>query len=338
MIPQFRLSIIIVNYNATPHLEQCLRNIFEATKNISSEVIVIDNHSNEFNKAKFQLLFPKVSLVCNSENKGYSHACNQGIKLSTGEYVLLANPDIVIPYNTFDYLLQVLKNDQSIGMLGPKLIRSNGRIDPACTRLFPNRTTILLKTIGLEHAVNWLKRNLFCFPNDFDFTKRHNVECVSGAFMLVRHEAINDVGLMDERFFMYFEDLDWGIRFHKAGWNVSYDPGVQVIHYKRASARQASRLMIKHFFKSHILGYNKHIAGGGYRFIDPYIRLLLILKMYIVIFFDRFGFGPWKENICFPSKADLHSHQAHSVVELSRNIRTIPSPAEYLFPDQESQT
>ena len=140
--------------------------------------------------------------------------------------------------------------------------------------------------------------------------------------MLVRKRAIEEVGLLDERFFMYFEDLDWGFRFGKTGWKVSYDPAIQVTHYKRASTRQVAPDMIRQFFKSHILGYNKHFAGNSPLIINILIRFLLKFKMYVILFYDYLEFGPWKEKIPHTNNKNVIAQQTASTQGIFKYVRS----------------
>ena len=296
-IPRFDLSIVIVNYNSSLFLHNCLEKIYAATNDYSVEVIIIDNKSNDTSEVELCKQYPNARVIINNENLGFSKACNQGLANSAGNYVLISNPDILVPTRIFDRLFDLMEFDKTIGMIGPKLVRPNGKLDPACFRLFPSISDMVYRTIGVNSIINWLKSKLFSFPIVLDLNKKQFVDCISGAFMLVRQQAIQEVGFLDERFFMYFEDLDWGIRFNLAGWRVVYDPSVEVVHFKRASSKQISSKMIREFFNSYIFGYDKYYSNSNLYILNAFVRTLFSIKKICLLLWDFCGYGPWKENI-----------------------------------------
>jgi GT2 family glycosyltransferase len=260
------LAIVIVNYNVCNLLRRCLESVYCSTGNFEYAVCVVDNKSTDDSVDMVCSEFPQVHLIANKENAGYPAANNQGLKaLGVGvsgnrpqpRYSLLLNPDTEVPPDAFIKLLDFLDEHPDIGVIGPKLIMLNGQLDLACRRAFPTPAVSFYRMIGLSRL----------FPNSPRFARYNmtflnedqmaEVDSVVGAFMMVRSEAINQAGLMDERFWMYGEDLDWAKRMKDAGWKVLYYPGVTVLHVKRASSSQNLRATIE-FYRAMLIFYYKH--------------------------------------------------------------------------------
>ena len=262
------LAIVIVNYNVCNLLRRCLESVHRSRGEITLAVCVVDNHSSDDSVAMVRREFPEVQLIANDENVGYPTANNQGLKLLGVEaeaglqprYCLLLNPDTEVPPDGFDHLIKYLDTHQKIGVLGPKLVLENGQLDLACRRAFPTPMVSFYRMVGLSRL----------FPNSprfgrynmtfLDENETAEVDSVVGAFMMVRTEAIVEVGLMDERFWMYGEDLDWAKRMKDKGWKVLYYPEVTVLHVKRASSRQSRKAAIE-FYRAMLIFYYKHYYG-----------------------------------------------------------------------------
>jgi GT2 family glycosyltransferase len=252
------LSIVIVNYNTVEYLADCVESIFNGNEEVVLEVFVVDNGSND-GSAKFILdFYPQITLIANEENIGYAAANNLAIREAKGDYLLLLNPDTLLPPHCLRKLLDFVKQHPEIGMISPKLVRPDGSLDYACRRSFPTRFDIYARLFGLDRL----------FPNSklfghynllyLDPSVSCEVDSVCGAFMLVRRRAVDSVGLLDERFFMYVEDIDWAYRFKQAGWIVYYYPEVEVLHYKRASSKKIADEMIVEFYRAIYQYYAKY--------------------------------------------------------------------------------
>jgi N-acetylglucosaminyl-diphospho-decaprenol L-rhamnosyltransferase len=260
------LAIIIVNYNVCELLRRCLQSVYASEGDLTFDVCVIDNASTDNSVAMVQSEFPQVKLIANQQNLGYPAANNQGLrKMGVDQplnnerpaYCLLLNPDTEVPVDAFAKLLAYLNQNPDVAVVGPKLVMLDGRLDLACRRSFPTPTTSIYRMIGLSRIFPKSRRfgryNLTYLDED----ETADVDSVVGAFMMVRTQVIERVGLMDERFWMYGEDLDWAKRIKDLGWRVVYYPEVTVLHVKRASSRQNRRANVE-FYRAMLVFYYKH--------------------------------------------------------------------------------
>jgi hypothetical protein len=274
------LGVVIVSFNTCALLRSCLQAVFASQGPLSFRVCVVDNASDDGSADMVQAEFPQVHLIRNEENVGYPRANNQGLRafgfgrdvLATDrpEFGLLLNPDTEVPTNALWDMMAFMRADPTIGMAGPKLVRPDGSLDLACRRSFPSPEVSLYRLSGLSRL----------FPSSprfgrYNMTYRDpdliiEVDSVVGAFMMVRGAAIAQVGLLDEQFFMYGEDLDWAFRFKEAGWRVFYNPAVTVLHVKRAASKHSRRAQIE-FFRAMDIFYRKHYAADTPRWLHVFI-------------------------------------------------------------------
>ena len=255
-----RLSVIIVNYNVKEFLEQSLQAIRKASEPQETEVIIVDNHSVDHSVETIRKKFPWVRLITNDTNRGFAAASNQGIIASTGEYVLLLNPDTLVQEDTFSTMIEYLDSHPQVGVAGCKILNPDGSLQLACRRSFPSLQTALPKVLGLSKLFPGSK--LFGRYNltYLDENAEASVDAISGSFMMVRRAAIEEVGMLDESFFMYGEDLDWCYRFKEAGWDVRYVPDTKIIHYKGESSKLAPFDSYLEFYRAMILFVKKHFS------------------------------------------------------------------------------
>ncbi|MEK7631324.1 MAG: glycosyltransferase family 2 protein [Patescibacteria group bacterium] len=230
------ISIIILNYKTRGLLRQCLRGIATSNDAVSKQVIVVDNASGDGSIEMVEKDFPDVTLVASPVNNGFSSGMNLGLKRAHGRYVALLNTDIAIMDKPFDRLVQFLDQHPSVGLAGPKLINPDGSVQYSCCR-FPEKLTPLYRRTPLG-KIPFIRKKLQRFVMaDFTHNENRTVDWLLGAFVVARAAAVEKVGLLDERFFLYFEDVDWSRRFWAAGWQVMYVADVDVVHYhKRQSA------------------------------------------------------------------------------------------------------
>ena len=266
MIGVVDLAIVIVNYNVSDLLRRCLTAVFASNDDLEFVVCVVDNCSSDDSVSMVQSEFPEAFLIANETNVGYPAANNQGlrrlgIEAENGSeqptYGLLLNPDTEVPPDAFSKLIDFLDRHQDVGVVGPKLVMLDGNLDLACRRAFPSPEVSFYRMSGLSRLFPRSPRFGRYNMTYLDADKLADVDSVVGAFMMVRTVALENVGLMDERFWMYGEDLDWAKRIKDAGWRVIYNPDVTVLHVKRASSRQNPRAKIE-FYRAMLIFYYKH--------------------------------------------------------------------------------
>ena len=256
------LSIIIVNYNVKDFLQNLLNSIEKATKEINTEIIIVDNASTDDSVKFLKEKFTYVKFIVNDENLGFSKANNIGLKESKGDYILLLNPDTLVSEDTFVKMLEFFKKTSNIGLAGCKILKPDGSLYLACKRSFPGPWTSFCRVTGLSNM--FPKSRLFARYNltYLDENKTHEVDAISGSFMMFTREVYNKVGGLDEQFFMYGEDLDLCYRIQQAGYKVYYFPETQIIHYSGESTKRSSIDETKYFYNAMHLFVKKHLSGS----------------------------------------------------------------------------
>ena len=279
-----KLSIIIVNYNVKHFLEQCLYSVFSATKNISAEVFVVDNNSVDGSCAMVKEKFTDVVLIENKQNTGFSKANNQAIKIAKGEYVLLLNPDTLVEEDTFTKVLSFMDKTPDAGGLGVKMIDGSGSFLPESKRGLPTPEVAFYKIFGLSklfpQSEKFGKYHLTYLNKD----QTHKVDVLSGAFMLMRKTVIDKVGMLDESYFMYGEDIDLSYRITKGGFNNYYFSDTTIIHYKGESTKKGSINYVRVFYKAMIIFAKNHFSGKNAKLLIFLINLAIYLRAGIALF------------------------------------------------------
>jgi len=274
---QLTLSIIIVSYNVREFLEQALVSIKKAVENISCEIFVVDNASSDGSPDIIAKKFPDVKLIQNSENLGFAKANNQAMRLSQGQYVCVINPDTIVQENTFLQVIKFLEKNAQVGAVGCKILNPDGTLQLACRRSYPTPWVAFTKIVGLARLFPTSKifgRYNLTF---LDPEQTVEVEAISGSFMVVRRETIDQVGMFDESFFMYGEDLDWCFRIRKGGWGIYYLPTTQIVHFKGESSKKSPFEQRRLFYEAMHLFVKKHFGAG--KALMP--SWLLILAVWI---------------------------------------------------------
>lgn len=267
-----QLSIIIVNYNVQYFLEQCLLSVRKAVAQVSSleggrggekgvEIYVVDNNSVDGSVAMVREKFPEVKLIANQENTGFAVANNQAIRQSSGKYVLLLNPDTVVREDTFRKCLEFMEAHPEAGGLGVKMIDGSGKFLPESKRGFPSPFVAFSKTFGLSALFPKSKTFNRYHLGFLSENETHEVDVLAGAFMLMRREALDKVGLLDEAFFMYGEDIDLSYRIVKGGYKNYYFADTTIIHYKGESTKKGSLNYVRTFYQAMIIFAKKHFTG-----------------------------------------------------------------------------
>lgn len=280
------ISVVVVSYNVKQYLEQSLDSIFKALKGFTAEVFVIDNDSGDGSSSMVKKRFPRVRLIENRENTGFARANNQALSLSAGEFVCLINPDTLVREDTFRVCLGYLRKHPEAGAAGCKILNPDGTLQLACRRSFPTPWIAFSKITGLSRL--FPKSRLFGRYNltYLDPDQTAEVEALSGSFMMVRRKAVDQVGFLDEDFFLYGEDLDWCYRIHEKGWKIVYLPSTQIVHYKGRSTQEASMDSLKVFYGAMRLFVKKHFRSG-WSFIPQWILLTGIGLRWMVSFFTH---------------------------------------------------
>ncbi|MFQ3549061.1 MAG: glycosyltransferase family 2 protein [Armatimonadota bacterium] len=254
------MSIVIVNWNTTKLLEKLINSIEKYSSDIEHEIIVVDNNSNGFDAVDFKARYHSVQLIANRKNYGYSKANNQGLRIAVGEYVLLLNPDIEILENSIQTLINYIENHQQAACVAGKLIRPDGTIEKSL-RSFPYPSSVFFDFIGLSKI----------FPNNrylgkyrmtwFDYSSNIEVDQPMASCLLIRRKALDSIGLFDENFPIFFNDVDWLYRAKQWGYKVYFCADATFIHYGGSSTKQINRrkqidishdAMIK-FYKKHFI-------------------------------------------------------------------------------------
>jgi N-acetylglucosaminyl-diphospho-decaprenol L-rhamnosyltransferase len=257
-VPTLDISIIIVSYNVRDHLLNCLASI-EASLTASKrtgEVIVVDNGSTDGTPALIRRRFPDVRVITNSENRGFAAANNQGIREARGHYIALLNPDTLARGDAFGVLARYLDEHPAVGVIGPRLIRPDGATQSS-RRRFPSRLTGFLESTLVQEywRTNRVLRRYYM--SDRPDSEEQAVDWLVGACLLARREAIEDAGLLDERFFMYSEEVEWCHRLKHSGWKVMYVPQACVVHLEGASSAQNVPARQINFDRSKVMLYER---------------------------------------------------------------------------------
>jgi GT2 family glycosyltransferase len=232
------LSVVILNYNTVDLTRICLQTVLASKLGkYAMEVIVCDNASSDGSMDMVRREFPEVILIDNKKNIGFAAGNNPGIKRAKGRYILLLNSDTEVPSDTFKTMIAFMDATPEAGAATCKLVLPNGSMDPACHRGFPTPWVAFTYLSKLESM--FPRTTLFGeYHQQYkDLSTIHEVDCISGAFFMIRRECLRDVGLMDEEYFMYGEDIDWSYRVKQAGWKIMYNPTVNTLHKKKQSGR-----------------------------------------------------------------------------------------------------
>lgn len=246
-------SIIIVNYNTKELLQGCIRSIFQNTKKVTYEIIVVDNNSIDGSQHMVKKTFPDVLLLCNKENVGFSRANNKAYRHSKGEYLVFLNSDTLILDSAIEKMINYLQSHPQVGIVGPKIL--NYRHQPFSSfQRFLDVKKLFLGSKYLKHVLN-VERYRMNYPS-YNFTAIQDVEWVSGACLAVRRDVFEKVGFWDENYFLYYEDMDLCYQVFKSGYRVVYYPEAEITHLFGQSARKSTRNLkkinknsMKYYFK-----------------------------------------------------------------------------------------
>lgn len=282
------LGIVIVNWNTKDLLRRCLQTVLASQGDFTFKVVLVDNASTDGTADMVRTEFPSVEVIASPTNGGFSYGNNLGLKAlgyhgkgkvdsDAPRYALLLNPDTEVPPDSLYGMVSFMDSRPDVGVAGPKLVLEDGSLDVACRRSFPTPMVSFYRFSGLSklfpHNPRFGRYNMTFVDPDVEL----EVDSVVGAYMQVRQEAIRDVGLLDETFFMYGEDLDWAYRIKEAGWKVFYHPKVMVKHIKRASSRRSKKAQFE-FQRAMLIFYRKHYRRTTPLWLHLIVMLGLMLK------------------------------------------------------------
>jgi GT2 family glycosyltransferase len=283
------VAVVIVSWNTRDILRGCLRSVFEQTHHVSFQVFVIDNNSHDGSADMVRADFPEVTLIANAENRGFAGACNQGMRLASARYTLLLNPDTVVLDDAISRCVGYADVHLDVGVVGCQVLEDESRVIPTGFS-FPSPLNVFLALSGLSRA--FPHSRLFGRP-ELSWWDRHteqDVDVVTGMFMLVRREAIAQVGLMDEAYFVYSEEADWCYRFAQAGWRRVFTPCARIIHLDGGakSTKQASKKMFVQLQKSSMIYHRKNLGLASWwllkliYIVSNFVRMIAWFALSIV--------------------------------------------------------
>ena len=278
-----QLSVIIVNYNVKFFLEQCINAVLKAMQHLQGEIIAVDNDSVDGSVNMLKEKFHQVRVIENKKNVGFARANNQAIRIASGRYILLLNPDTVVEEDTFEKCLAFMENHPEAGATGVKMIDGKGRFLPESKRALPTPSVAFYKIIGLsllfprskifgQYHLGYLDRNAI-----------HEVEVLSGAFMFIRKAALDKAGLLDEDYFMYGEDIDLSYKITLAGYKNYYFPHTTIIHYKGESTKKGSLNYVFAFYNAMIIFVQKNFSARHAKMMSAMIRMAIYLRAFLSI-------------------------------------------------------
>jgi O-antigen biosynthesis protein len=272
------LSVIIVSFRVRDLLRECLLSVERAIDKTEHEIFVVDNNSDDGSAEMIEKEFPYVKLIINKINYGFSKANNQAIKLSSGRFIVLLNPDTLVEKNTFSKCHEFMKSHPEAGAIGIKMINGEGKYLPESKRAFPSLKTAFFKSFGFSILFPESKYfNRYYLPQ-ININETSLTEVISGAFMFIRYEALSKSGPFDEDFFMYGEDIDLSYRLMQTGYKNYYLPEAQIIHYKGQSTSRRGYSDIRYFYKAMRVYVRKRAVEGKYNSVLPVILSAICLR------------------------------------------------------------
>lgn len=272
------VSIIIVNWNTRQLLADCINDIKSYTHDLTYEIIVVDNASSDGSQEMVRTTFPDVHLIANTENVGFARANNQAIRGSRGRYVLLLNSDAFVRDQTIAQTVAFMDAHPDAGMVGCKLRYADGRLQPSCTT-FPTLFTELLIATQLERL--FPKSRLFGTyrMTYWNFNDIRKVDVIMGAYMLVRATAIEQLGMLDESYFMYSEEVDWCYRFKQNGWKVYFYPYVEAIHLWGGSSKPVRVEMLIQLYLSRVAFFRRYYGTTSANLLKLIVGFSCLLRI-----------------------------------------------------------
>jgi len=282
------VSIIVVSFNTKRLLQDCLTSVYQQTGQVNYEIIVVDNASSDGSAEMVKVKFPKAILIENRENRGFAAANNQGMAVATGKYVLLLNSDTLVLDQAIAKTVSFADDNPKAAVVGCRVLNPDRTLQPTCF-MFPSVLNMLLsssylyklfpksKFFGRERMTWWGRNDI------------RQVDVVTGCFMLVRRKAIEQVGMMDERFFMYCEEADWCYRFKQTNWKVLFTPSADIVHVGGQSTAQKPASMLVHLRLSILKFIRKHKGRAAYMVASFLTTIFFVVRLPVLLFLSVFA-------------------------------------------------
>jgi GT2 family glycosyltransferase len=278
-----------VNYNVSAFLEQALASAVKAMRGIEGEIYVVDNHSVDDSVAMVKAKFPQVKLIENQDNVGFAKANNQAIRISTGVYVLLLNPDTLVEEDTFSKCIDFMDATPECGGLGVMMVDGQGRFLPESKRGIPYPSSSFYKLFGLSKLFPKSKKFGAYHATYIGEDETHEVEVLAGAYMMLRRSVLDEVGLLDEDYFMYGEDIDLSYRILKGGYKNYYFPQTRIIHYKGESTKKGSLNYVYVFYKAMQIFAKKHFSANNAKIFNVAVDAAIWFRAALAALTRLFG-------------------------------------------------
>lgn len=274
-----KVSVIIVSYNVSNFLLLCLDSVYKALVNITSEIIVVDNNSEDNSVDMIKNTYPNVTLIENKKNVGFGKANNQGVAISSGEYILFLNPDTIVQEDFFAKSIAYLDEHPTAGSIGPKILDGLGNFAPDSKKSFPSLRIAIFRSLGISKIFKNSTYFNGYYAIDIDENQTSPVDILSGCCMMVRKSIIDQIGIaFDEDYFMYCEDFDLCCRIKELGYENIYYPATRIIHYKGESTRKATFNYIKVFYSSLILFIQKNYKGKNNKQFINFLKFGIFIR------------------------------------------------------------
>ena len=279
------LSVVIVNYQTFELTRDTINSILKYSYPFTYEIIVVDNASGDDSLSRLKDYFKdNVKFIASKENNGFAAGNNQGLNVAKGRYVLLLNSDTIVWENTLENIYNYMENHPDVGACGCQVLLENGELDKACKRSFPNVKNSFFRLFHIPTNSSDDNYNL----DNLDDDETYEIDCLTGAFMFINKKALNDVGFLDESFFMYGEDIDLCYRIKEAGYKIVYIGNSKITHLKGASSKKQKSKLIYEFYRAMYVYYKKHHAHESLFIVNFVVYLgiafLCIVKLFLNLF------------------------------------------------------